>query len=692
VTSARRAVLSVAAFALVTAVVVAARSGLAGGYGAGPFSFPHQPHLSAETVAAALGGAHKPGADRECRVCHDYGKGDASHLTGCATCHVDAAHLAVKTRDGADAASTFPHRAHLQDASISCFTCHAVRKEMGWIEFTNPEGGLGKVGANGAPGGKHGDATCADCHRAHEPLGGKVKQDDVTGDGKPCATCHAGAAAILPRKHRDHAAGGADANHTFRHEDHGGADRRCDDCHGPIRASKSIWDYDPTAGTADACRTCHVDAAGKPLVGVAQSRTTLPFVAFSRFPHDKHLGPGEGKIATSGKVTDGCRTCHFPEKDAAAWKLFPGRQISQEPVGRDALVDYEACTPCHASWKVEGHGVGEWACFKCHEGTAGADGKLAIRKADVRRWRNVRASFETHAHPGITRAGGALADGHDGGKPCRDCHVRDVERITSRVDGSFGHAPHVRGDPRTADCLACHPTAATASWSADLLRFDRAASATASGPSAKACSDCHVGGRAKLTSETSTGGRVVPEFDHKSHTMSAKWKGGVGVPCAECHAASVVEDGTDYATAADAANCTRCHSHDEKQPEKRARTGPSSSSPDAAKACVHCHEDVTQPAADVARDRTHLSLLSGQQHHDKTGTCASCHAREGQTYAYRERIASAKVAQSIHEDAALAGQWFNDPRIAQTPDAQGRSCASCHRSEPRGYLRALSRR
>lgn len=686
----RRGVLLAAAFAVVVGLAVA-RSVRAGAYGDGPYAFPHQPHLSAETVAAALGPAgRRPGADRECRVCHDYEKGDAAHLGGCATCHVDAKHLDVKLRD-APPATTFPHKAHLKDPSITCFTCHEVQREMGWVEFSNPAAGLGAVGANGAPGGRYGESTCADCHRAHEPRGGKVKQDDVTGDGKPCGTCHAGTAPILPRKHRDAAPGGADGNHTFRHEDHGGADRSCDDCHAPIRGSRSIWDYDPTAGTADACRACHVDAAGKPLVAVDPARsTTLPYVRFDRFPHDRHLGPTTGKVETSGKVTDGCRTCHYPEKDAAAWKLFPGRAISAEPVGRDALVSYEACLPCHANWKVEGHGVDDWACFKCHAGTQPVDGKLPLGTAQVHRPRDVRVSFTSHAHPAVTREGRQLPRGHDAGKPCRDCHVADVASIPARSDGAFRHAAHVAPNPSASECIACHPSTATASWSGDVLRFDRSAAPTASAPAAKECRACHVGAWSDRSLVFTTGGRSVREFDHKSHVTAAPWKGATGIACTECHLAT--DDGAGFATAPDAEDCSRCHSHDEKQTEKRARTGPSLRSPDAAKACVHCHGDLTQPPPEVARGRQHLALLPGKQHHDKTGDCASCHAREGRPYQYVERIASAKVALSIHEDASLAREWFNDPRIAQTPDAQGRSCRTCHRTEPRGYLRALSSR
>lgn len=695
------AALAVAVCAAAVVVVFAARAGVAGAYGSGPFAFPHQPHLSAEAVAAGLaasGGAPaKAGADRECRVCHDYEKGDAAHLTGCVRCHVDASHLAVKTSAAspAPASAPFPHREHMKDASISCFTCHLVRKEMGWVEFTIPEGGLGVAGKDGRPGGRNGERNCADCHRDHEPRGGRVTKDEVTGDGRRCAECHAGATSILPLRYRPNAGN----DRSFLHADHGGADADCDRCHAPVRTSRTIWDYDPAARTAEACRTCHVDAEGKPLVGFASpGRTTkIPFVLFSRFPHDRHLAAPEGKIETSGKVTDACRTCHYPEKDPAAAKLFPGRVPSAEPVGRVQLVDYDTCTPCHAAWKVEGHGVGAWSCFKCHAGTPDAQGRLAMANAQVTRSSLPGGvQFAEHHHPGVAKDGAPLSDASQpGGKVCADCHVGDVRKLASRLEGrTFQHAPHLPAEPTPRDCLGCHTTSGTASWSADLERFDAHVEApvTASGVAggARGCLVCHVGATAAQLGATPQR-RVVREFDHRAHVTSAKWNGATGVPCTECH---VARGPVGFTTEADVYDCTRCHSHDASKAEKFARTGRSSSSQDDAKDCAHCHEEVReQPPAVVSAPRTHLSLLPGRQHHDRGGDCASCHARDGRPYVYAERIASAKVTLSIHEDRALCDEWFNDPKIAQAgADPQGRTCRTCHVSEPRGYLRALTRR
>ncbi|MCE9635015.1 MAG: hypothetical protein K8T90_04850 [Planctomycetes bacterium] len=701
--------------ALCVVAIVAAQATFAGPYGDGPYSFPHQPHLSPATISAGLAEAaaldrsgKRPGgggvADKECRVCHNFAVSDDAHLDGCMTCHVAAKNLDAQFARAAPVGARFPHKEHLKDTSVTCFSCHRVEKEMGWVEFSLPEGGLGAAGTGGRPGGKHGDFTCTDCHRAHEPKGGLVKKDDVTGDGKPCETCHTGVTSILPQRFRSAANRGNDR--SFLHGDHGAADGDCAKCHAAVKTSRTIWDYDPVAGTAQACESCHMDAEKKPLVGVASpGRTTrLPFVVFSKFPHEKHLAAPENKIETSGKVTDGCRTCHYPERDAAATKLFPARKASDEPVGRGALVDYDACVACHASWSAPGHGVGAWACFKCHSGAADAEGKLPVAKAKVARETiSGGVKFANHDHPGVTRNGGTLADATDAGATskdgkkleCRDCHIGDPSALTSALNGrAFKHGPHLPSAPSNTDCLACHTSSGTASWSADLQRFDPHFEAPVTrsdaGGSAKGCLVCHVGATREQLGLASVE-KTVPEFDHKSHVVGAKWKGGLGVPCTGCH----VEGGEiGYVTPADVADCTRCHAHDEKDAEKFARTGKKTSTPADAKNCKECHEEIRDALSPTKiAPRTHLSLLPGKQFHDKGGDCASCHAREGRTYVYAERVTKAKAATSIHEDADYAGQWFNNPAIEKPGvDPQGRTCDTCHRFKPRGFLRALGAR
>ena len=47
---------------------------------------------------------------------------------------------------------------------------------------------------------------------------------------------------------------------------------------------------------------------------------------------------------------------------------------------------------------------------------------------------------------------------------------------------------------------------------------------------------------------------------------------------------------------------------------------------------------------------------------------------------------------SIHDDPKLRDAWFNNPAIVEPGvDAHG-TCATCHRTEPRGYLRRLGRK
>ncbi len=711
----RRAHLAIAATgALLVGVVVPTLSS----YGEGPFSFPHQPHISDASVEAGLREAIQNAAgnpskgqggivDADCRVCHDFGKGDEVHLGGCDQCHIADKHLTVKQSAApASGRSAFPHVEHLKDKDVTCFSCHRMQVEEDWVEFTVVPPGLGAKGTEGRPGGPLGEFTCTDCHSTHEPVGGLVTKDEKTGDGQQCGTCHMGASTIVPLEFRPGSPG--EGVRPFLHGDHGGAQGVCEDCHTDIRESATIWDYDPTLGTAERCAACHVkDAQGTSLVGVGSParQSEIAFVDFDKFPHGAHMTASD-EIEVSGEVTAGCQTCHYPETDAEASKLFPGRRAGEvEPVGRYELVDYRACQPCHEPWKVIQHGVGAWACFKCHPDDVVDDaGKARMAQASVTRDEITTVTFWRHHHPGVTRNGAPLANPkQEDGKTCATCHIGDIEELSSRLEGKgFQHDPHLAKDPSNSACLACHVTAATTSWSEDLRRFEthvgQSGTVVGAGALAKGCLDCHIGATtAELATAQAT--RSVSQFDHKAHVSEAQYldSSTKGIACTECHTPG---GEVGYTIPADVADCSRCHSHDEETfPKKYGNTGPASSVGDA-KACVFCHEkvfDKGERPVRTTRKRTHLDLLPGKQWHNKGGDCASCHNRDGlqeQRSEYKERITSARVKTSIHDDAALAGEWFNDPRIAEAggdPAGKGRTCATCHRRDPRGYLRSLGR-
>jgi decaheme cytochrome c component MtrC/MtrF-like protein len=661
---------------------------------AGPFSFPHRPHLTAATIAA--GGT---GSDADCRTCHDYSAAvRESHLSGCEKCHVDkesGKHLEWKVT-GAYERPAFQHKEHLftkegaARKDISCFTCHEMRRDADWIEFSVPTAGLGPKSRDAK-----GARTCADCHATHEPKGGVVRQDETTGDGKACAQCHLGNAAIEPLKYRGdvRAAGGR----PFEHEDHGAASADCNGCHAPIRQSKTVWDYDPTKGTAQMCVTCHVDEAGKPLVAAAARTSTITKIDFSRFPHATHLGE-------FSKMD--CRTCHYPETDDLGRRTFPQRAASPEPTGRDQLLRFAACDACHGhenwapqkpSWHVEGHGVGAWACFKCHEGQADKDGKLPVAAASVSRSAVGPSKFTVHFHPGITKRGATLADPNQpaGGKTlaCGECHLGNLDELTSRITTKpFAHDPHLPASPTNENCVQCHATSATSRRSEDLKRFDAhvdaAPAPVGAAANVRGCLECHVGATAAdLGLDVAPAERKVPQFDHAGHVRAASLVAGTqGIACSQCH----VKGGElGYTTPPDVLACTKCHAH-EGDAAKVARTGPKTSQGDAKK-CLLCHDQVrgdangrvgTPPRETITR--THLELRPGTQRHDKGGDCAACHGREGAAATpYKERIAKALVQMSIHDDPDFAGRPFNDPKG---------DCKQCHRTEPRGYLRSLAQR
>src|SRR5688572_16995205 len=91
---------------------------------AGPFVFPHRPHLKAGAADAAMetppgrpkGGDPMGGkVDADCRVCHDFRKGPSAHLEGCAECHMGEKNLKVVMGPPASPRRPFPHVEHLAD-------------------------------------------------------------------------------------------------------------------------------------------------------------------------------------------------------------------------------------------------------------------------------------------------------------------------------------------------------------------------------------------------------------------------------------------------------------------------------------------------------------------------------------------------------------------------------------------------
>jgi len=672
------------------------------------YAFPHRPHVSPETVAAALEASARPAlwrrgapapqaspSDAECRVCHDWSKGDAAgtHLEACLRCHSDPvskdSYLESRIRKPATADSPFPHGKHVAEAGITCFTCHAAVASADYAEFTLPPEGLGTPGREGLPGGAAGEHLCADCHLEHGPgEASLVRQDDRTGDGKECVACHLDAPVIVPQRFRPGAPADAKGTRPFRHADHlvpGKEAAGCDGCHAPIRKSGSVWDYDPGRGTADACAACHVTGPErKPLAADLGRKDPIPYVTFSYFSHAAHLVPA-GRYPNAAKVTASCDTCHNPARDPQAPAALRAMDRSPEPLGRPDLLRFEACMACHqADWAVESHGKGAWSCFKCHD--AGAEGKMgpAPGRASVDRAGAPAVRFKTVHHPGVTRMGAALKDPREAaGRECRDCHKGRLEDLPSGLAGkAFHHGPHLPPDPPDSACLECHPGTRTASWSEDLALFEEAA-----------CSACHAGA-SEGAAATAGARRAVPQFDHRGHVEPGPAGSGFqGIRCTECHDLS---GKSGASVPADVATCTRCHSHDPAKAEMFRRTGPKQVADAETSRCLPCHreEGIDQArdlwggklprAGDEAgrRQRARLDLRDGEQWHDRGGGCGSCHDLEapGRARSYEPRVEEAKVSR-IHRSSP-ADRWFNAKFWSEEKDAAGHSCLECHRFKP----------
>ncbi len=691
--------------------------------------FPHRPHLRAALVLAlearAKGGPLPPGpggvADRDCRSCHDYetGAGPEPHLAtgdrerGCLKCHLDPGNLVVRAGlpPAAPGRRPFPHREHLRDRELTCFSCHLPVRGGDWtglsLEFTVPPPTLGRP-AGAAPGAAAAeDPGCARCHAEHRFSGGRVRQVEAAGGQKRCQECHQGTDRVQPLAHRAAPVPADPGARPFLHRDHGGPSADCRRCHEKVLDSNTAWDYDPAVASAR-CQACHVaDAAGTPLVRPGRPDRLDP-KWFQAFSHRVHL-------AAKGGMD--CVHCHYPERQDSSRYLDPGREGAPEPLGRGALLAYARCVQCHEHEKqaVERHGVGAWACFRCHAPpgekdatAAGLRAPLPMRTATVTREGIGTIGFAAHRHPGVTTSGRALADpGQPGGKSCADCHRGKPEAMASRLAARpFRHEPHLGAAPGSGDCLVCHPSASTSSRSATLRRFDPLLDAGPPGGAAGArgCLDCHVGATAADLGIVPREGIRVPEFDHAAHVAGARRDAGAAakaprLECLQCHAKG---GDAGYETPADVKDCRRCHSHAVDAPEKLARTGESRPEGDAAR-CAACHREgvdrrlgwIPDPPADPVV-RPHLQLGRGKQFHDRGGGCAACHERDALEtppggWRYAPRVEEARVARSVHRDERHADLERISRKAAGNPAEKERTCTACHADvppkDPGGILR-----
>lgn len=606
--------------------------------------FPHRSHLES-------GFRSEPG-NRNCTTkCHTFdGKGMEAYLApyaGCAACHqpatVERAGVRIEGAEGklarASAGPGFlhPSAAH---AAIACLECHAVVESGATgLDFEVP----------------HDLALCRRCHSDHDDGNPKNQslRDQLTKPGpNACVICHLTGASDAARPRNDR---------QFLHRDHlshdgastaGWTKDVCNACHQKVVGAPSIRPDNYAAlflGPNDAgasCGRCHrdhplrVDASGKLDVDAAVAGLTWEpkrrTEVLTTFSHAKHVAVERLKQ---------CTTCHPPS-----------------PIGEPQTdATYVTCVACHTDQQVENHPTG--VCMRCHQNASpNSDATAAIATVKARREDPAGFVLKSHAHPGVTTAGAALAD-----EKCSDCHLGRPAALLRPRPRPFDHSSHLAGAPTSADCLHCHKNVVATADNAFVRCYDEPPPGEA-----QSCDACHKG--SEFTTQRAVVERTVPRFSHRPHLASKKRS----LQCADCHksdparASSLLVPGPD--------SCKECHGH--VDPAKVEVTGGKATEQLRGR-CGFCHapdaKDHAPGAANEFSDfkfdvtRSSGRLETGHQWHDRTGGCVSCHGL-GQLGPVVAKLA-ALVVRSPHDDPApplkpLHDEWFNK-----------RDCERCHTAE-----------
>jgi decaheme cytochrome c component MtrC/MtrF-like protein/class III cytochrome C family protein len=641
----RRAALAVATVATRVLVFVLALAALAGPGAAQSTRFLHRPHLDARFRDETGNGA--------CTKCHSFeGEGADAYLTPyrrCESCHAatEAArneHLIrgnegkLEERPAGDVPFRHSAKSH---AALACLSCHApVESNAGHdVDFAVARD----------------LKQCSKCHSDHAEDAEKNRalRSLLTKPGvDSCSNCHLTGASDAARTRN---------RKSFLHRDHLSHDDRATDgwtagvcarCHrrvieaGPIQPDNYASLFLGPGDAGKSCGDCHKDQTGK-LASLAWEQSGHDKIA-TRFSHKVHVAQPELK---------NCATCHAPS-------------TAGEP---QTAGNYEACVACHqhVQNRVEHHGEAA-GCQRCHQNPGPTSPETAaIATVTVKREHAEGFILATHAHPGVTVAGGPLPE-----ENCSSCHRGTPAALLRPRARRFDHADHLGKTPTKDDCLKCHKNVVTTADN----QFVRAYDDPAPG-SGLACEECHKG--SDFSSKLDTHDVKVPRFSHRSHLASTKRT----LSCDDCHRSDAAQPGIFAIPGPE--KCRDCHNHnvDGKrfpgQPDYSAFTGGRETA-EAQQKCGYCHApDPKQGFTEIAFavQRSSGRLEPGKQWHDRGGGCAQCHGL-AQAGPLVEPLTDLHI-QNPHNHPKLDREPFNRPPL---PD--GSNCAVCHTGDQVGrFLR-----
>ena len=268
----------------------------------------------------------------------------------------------------------------------------------------------------------------------------------------------------------------------------------CAACHSPEGWSPSNFDHDRSlfkltgAHVQVKCEACHVNGVFK----------GTPMDCFScHQQNDVHIGQ-LGVVCETCHTTDAWLPARF-DHNTTAFKLTGShmnaacKSCHGNGIYKNTPTD---CYSCHASKDVHKGQYGK-NCGACHQTTT---------------WSGAKFDHNTTAFP---------LSGNHVKVNCVSCHKNDVFRGTPRNCFSC-HAKDDRHNGQLGqDCAVCH---APTGWR--IITFDHNTSAfpLTGKHSMLDCSQCHIAGRFKISTECSS-----------CHQEPAFHAGGLGTNCMQCH-------------------------------------------------------------------------------------------------------------------------------------------------------------
>jgi cytochrome b subunit of formate dehydrogenase len=353
--------------------------------------------------------------------------------------------------------------AALAQSNADCLGCHSDKSIAS--ESGNSHRSL-YVDAAAFGAARHARLKCIDCHAG-------FSADDIPHskslEPKPCASCHAGAAAVrTSSSHGKSAGAGAKA---------------CASCHGPAHTVGSAKSAPARAAIVERCAGCH-EKESSALRASAHSADGVGATCLSC--HAPHATRG----APSAAGMRACSKCHGSDATRAKTTRHDDVAANYASSVHGRTADGRArpnalCADCHGGHSVESLKNGHFAamrekmpliCGKCHGAVTTTYSASSHGRALAAGVKGAPACADCHGEHTVQAIGKArtveakLAEA----KACMRCHldsadVRNRVSSSAKFVGSVEHSVHARalakGNPRAATCSDCHGSHAMAKGS-----------------------------------------------------------------------------------------------------------------------------------------------------------------------------------------------------------------------------------